>query len=210
MLVFKGLYEEPINDPMYISSHMYREIIANPVKPEPLISDSYFPSYFCQSIIDEFESKVAINRSFHGMVNKEFRDCKYVSLPLNFYTPLLDFVQTKMTEHFKCAFKNEFSAPPLIYKYDIGVGMKPHHDMVSNLEVERCKISMQPILGGDYTIVLFLNDMELKHGGLLKFHNVDIIPQTGTMVAFRVDLVHEVTPIIFGSRYSLVARVFIN
>lgn len=69
------------------------------------------------------------------------------------------------------------------------------------------------------SIVVFVNDrsdsMECFGGGALRFHDLDtgvdgpgtsldMEPQAGTLVAFRSEILHEVLPVSWGSRCSVV------
>jgi PKHD-type hydroxylase len=213
MELYNGLYPEPTSDQNYISKDIYLEILKKEPKPLPLIMNNFARSRYCEDIIQYFDSKTSLDRSIQGVVNKMKRDCKYVLLPEKFFEPIKSFIENCMNSHFGYEIDSNFSAIPMIYKYEKGVGMEYHHDIVTQNEIERGKISGQPIVGGDFTIVLFLNSLSEEQGGRLQFIDFEdytFIPKTGSIIAFRVDLIHGVSPIIYGNRYTVVSRVFIK
>jgi SM-20-related protein len=59
------------------------------------------------------------------------------------------------------------------------------------------------------SLVLYLNAPQTYQGGHLRFHTptetpISISPTAGMLLAFRPELVHEVTPLQSGKRYSIV------
>lgn len=208
---YNGKFPEPTLNPKFISPSVLAEIKA--VKPShPLVIENYFSQRTCQSIINDFDKTESFERSYQGIVDKNVRNCRTARLNEDKYLNLRAFVDREMSNAFGVNFREGFSVPPLVNCYPIGVGMKPHHDMVTEIEIERSKNNFQPVMGGDYTIIALLNSLTEQSGGEVNFPDLDItVPcRQGTLLAFRVDLVHQVLPVLKGDRYSLVARVFVN
>ena len=94
---------------------------------------------------------------------------------------------------------NSFEGPNLL-RYRSGDFFRPHPD-----ENPRTRIRPRKV-----TITAFLNDGGFD-GGWLQLHRqnggrcITIVPQAGRFVAFPSRTVHEVTPIVGGNRYALVA-----
>jgi len=200
-------------DNQYFTSH---HIIQQYWKPDdtiisPLIVKDLLSHDECRSLIDYFEKSVALPRSYQGIVDLSIRNCTYVVVSNEVAEKLHNLVTPFIVEQFGLGAELILSSAPLIYKYPVGVGMLPHHDMVTAQELERSGLNGQPVLGGDYTAVIFLNTMSCEEGGRLNFVDLDskfnIVPQAGTCVLFSVNNVHEVTPIIKGPRYTLILRL---
>jgi predicted 2-oxoglutarate/Fe(II)-dependent dioxygenase YbiX len=101
--------------------------------------------------------------------------------------------------------------PVVIYRYPRGVGFTPHHDRVTAIELARARDNGQPVLGGEFTAVLFLSDSEEYGGGELYFpdHRLAFKPASGSLVVFPAteEFVHGVAPVTWGERLTTVARI---
>lgn len=199
---------KPTKDTRYLSEIIYDEIKRGKGKADPLIIEGYIPEEKCYEIIRYYNSRKPERRTYQGEVNFEYRDSEFVKLPALYFDLLTQFIKEKMAAHFLKE-ENSFELiQPVIYRYGKGIGFKPHHDMVTDLEIERCRKKGFPIIGGDYTVILMLNCLHASQGGQLHLldGNIEIQQKTGTIIAFRVDAVHEVYPILEGQRYSMVCR----
>jgi predicted 2-oxoglutarate/Fe(II)-dependent dioxygenase YbiX len=92
-----------------------------------------------------------------------------------------------------------FEGPNLL-RYRAGDFFRPHADVNPRERVDRRSA----------TITVFLNDRGFD-GGVLRLYErrggrpLEIAPRAGRFVAFDPEIVHEVTPIVGGNRYALVA-----
>ena len=92
-----------------------------------------------------------------------------------------------------------FEGPNLL-RYRPGDFFRAHSDENPSKRHDRRKV----------TITAFLNDRGFD-GGVLRLYQptggrlLDIVPRAGRFVAFAPETMHEVTPIVGGNRYSLVA-----
>jgi PKHD-type hydroxylase len=143
-------------------------------------------------------------------VDRARRDCDYVPLPTHRYALFARFFATTLSATLDA--RLALSPSPMIYRYPAGVGMVAHHDLVTPIERQRCAASGEPVLGGDFTTVLFLNSLSASDGGALSFPGTDvrIAPRCGTLVVFRVDVIHEVERVVRGPRYTVVARAVVE
>ena len=202
---------EPTTKPGYLSKSILNDIQAK-VPSLPFVKTGYVDESICNAIIARFHEADAFARSYQGVVDKKIRHC--MSAPLNDcdFGVLENFIQQQMSPFLGCTFKAGFSVNPLVNAYPVGVGMAPHHDMVTDIELKRAETNNQPVMGGDYTIILLLNDLPKNAGGEVHFPDYALkVPCIkGTCIAFRVDVVHEVLSIVKGVRYSVVARVFVD
>ncbi len=202
----------PTADTTYLSQAA-RIAIQEENKPLPLIIENYVSPDECRILVDFFEKNDYFRRSYQGVVDATVRDCFSLKLDAKYYSLLRKFIDGEMSDYYNLRFCHKFSTEPLINRYGKGVGMLPHHDMVTDIEIERALTNKQPVMGGDYTVVLLLNNLDDECGGdlcFLNFMELNLPPRSGTIVGFRVDLVHQVKPILCGYRYSLVSRVFID
>ncbi|MGB3443208.1 MAG: 2OG-Fe(II) oxygenase [Actinophytocola sp.] len=145
------------------------------------------------------------------MIDHDVRNCDYVKVP----EPLAETVDASIVGHmeryYNTATRPIPGQPTLIYRYMKGVGFDVHHDEVTDIEVCRAQQSGQPVIGGNVTALLFLNDPDKYVGGELYFEHpveLEVRPPSGTLVSFPAtrDYLHGVRPIRAGERYSLLVR----
>jgi predicted 2-oxoglutarate/Fe(II)-dependent dioxygenase YbiX len=125
----------------------------------------------------------------------------------------LGTLKPSLEEHFQVALSG-YESPSFLY-YKIGDHYRPHRDS-------------RPGIGGDsktrireVSVVVFLNDAsegkadscygggELTFFGLMKAPGMEVrgLPlaaEKGLLVAFRSDLIHQVTPVTHGERFTMV------
>ena len=204
---------EPFIDKRFISENIIKEILAEEILLPPIHKKNILPTEMCTEIIDFFESSEQLHRTYQGVINKNFRDSLYVKLPLKHKNIIYSIIKDCLKQDFHKELSTEFETEILVYKYPKGIGFDSHHDLITKDEYNRSLENNTPIIPGDYSFVFFLNTLTEQQGGELifpEFKNV-IFPATeGSMVAFRVDYVHKVSPIVFGNRYSMPVRIFIN
>lgn len=112
---------------------------------------------------------------------------------------LADVLQT----HFRCALTRQ--EQPQFLRYDTGDYFKIHADKTDqDVYRERC-----------LTVIICLNDHAAFQGGRFAFFlphpsqsnrylGVPVPPQVGLLMAFRPELLHEVSPVTAGQRYTFV------
>lgn len=110
----------------------------------------------------------------------------------------------------------EWYEPPMHLVYRTGDFFKPHTDSSSNPAAADTHIAKRRV-----SVVLFLNRHANDQrencfgGGRLNFYGLldgkewkscsfAVDPEPGLLVAFRCNIVHEVTPVTFGERYTIV------
>lgn len=128
-------------------------------------------------------------------------------------TERLRFIIPDMEEHF--GLKLKLNEPLQFLRYNSGDFFQPHAD--SNAGEE----SFDHVKERQVTIVAFLNDaaesvgINSYSGGALTMYGLidgpgwqskgfELQGETGLLIAFRSDLIHEVKPVIDGERYTIV------
>jgi SM-20-related protein len=123
---------------------------------------------------------------------------------------------TRVTPRLESHFQISLGAcdGPHFLMYGPGAFYKPHHDVASTTESDAARRAV--------SVVLFLNDradsptLNCYGGGSLRFHGLLADPpwnrcafsldaSPGMIVAFRSNVVHEVEPVTFGARCTMVA-----
>lgn len=178
----------------------------------PLLLENAFSREVCTRFIQLFNDSNARPRSYQGVVDHKLRECDFVTLQPE-WDPLFHNVVTQhMTPYFDRDINPVLRDRPMLYGYPVGVGFVPHHDMVTSIEVKRGETNRQPVIGGDYTMVLFCASPDSYDGGELYFPDLGWIykPSAGSAVIYptTADYVHGVKPITRGIRYTVVARFF--
>jgi predicted 2-oxoglutarate/Fe(II)-dependent dioxygenase YbiX len=127
----------------------------------------------------------------------------------------LGALRPSLERHFETAL-TEYE-PPYFAVYTTGDYFKPHAD------TGRSADAPERIRGRKVTAVIFLNDQtdapepESYGGGALTFYGLfteppwdamglPLVGESGLLVAFRADAIHEVTTITHGERYTVVSR----
>jgi PKHD-type hydroxylase len=152
-------------------------------------------------------------RSYQGVLDETVRKSDFVRVPATFHTEFEQFMGEMMLNFYgvKHLTLNE---PVLIYRYGKGVGFVPHDDVVTEADAARARAIGQPVVAGDFTIVLFLSDPTEYSGGEFYFpdHGQVFKPPQGSMLSFPAteEFVHGVAAIEEGERYTVVARVWVD
>lgn len=124
-------------------------------------------------------------------------------------------IRSDIERHFQTTLVRQ--EPPYFATYTAGDYFKPHVDSAASDDAP------QDIKDRKVAIVVFLNDEsdtpapDAYCGGALTFYGLFADPQwkamglplrgeAGLLVGFRADLVHEVTPITHGERYTVITR----
>ncbi len=201
---------EPLWGKGYVSRRIERLIRRSPAPPPPYLASGFFSIEETTRTAKRADALEFRPRSYQGGVDPRVRECFYAQLPADEWGPLQRFARQFLEPAVGHAIAPDFAAPPLIYRYTAGRGMVIHHDMVTEGKIARAERSNQPLVGGDYTAVWFLNSLAPDQGGELYF------PETGEMVrsvagngvALRVDAPHGVQPLLRGERLVVVARFY--
>jgi predicted 2-oxoglutarate/Fe(II)-dependent dioxygenase YbiX len=126
----------------------------------------------------------------------------------------IDALRPELADHFGLTLGA--SEGPSFLVYRTGGFYRPHHDLTPGHEDSSIGIGARRV-----SIVIFLNAMSTDPGpgeyagGLLTFYGLiddpawqaygfALEPAPGLLVAFPSDLVHEVTPVAAGERYTIV------
>ena len=178
----------------------------------PLFLEEIAPCNFVEQVIQYFKAGDVRPRSYQGLVNHALRECDFIKLPSE-YDP---FFRMVVLEHMQPYFERKIELclrdRPMVYGYPVGVGFVPHHDQVTSIELKRGESNNQPVIGGDYTFVLFCSSPDDYDGGELHFPELgwSYRPPAGSAVIYptTTDYVHGVKPISRGIRYTVVARLY--
>jgi predicted 2-oxoglutarate/Fe(II)-dependent dioxygenase YbiX len=177
----------------------------------PLVVPSFLSKFRCEECISFFHTEEPKPRSYQGIVDGNVRHCDYVvatCLEGDFR-----LLMTRHVESYFCVVVGALAHSPLIYRYPIGAGFTTHHDRVTTIESERSASTGQPVVGGDFTMVLALNDPNDYGGGELFFPELGLAlkPSAGSAVVFPAteEYMHRVAPVTSGERFTAVARCFL-
>lgn len=196
---------------LVIDMKQNEQAIADSIRP-PLFLEKIAPQDFCERVIQLFQSEDVRPRSYQGLVDHELRRCDFLELPTDWDEMFHRIVLEHMQPYFERDIDPEMRTRPMVYGYPVGVGFVPHHDQVTGIEVERGRTNSQPVVGGDYTLVMFLSRQEDYDGGALYFPDLGwtFRPPPGSAIIYptTTDYIHGVKPITRGVRYALVARFF--
>lgn len=176
----------------------------------PLLAESVIPLSLCGALMDHVKSETARPRTFQGVVDEALRKSEYVEIPPTLEEAVIAHCVPYIRDHFQAVPKRIPTQPAVVYRYGPGVGFVAHHDEVTDVERERARTNGQPVVGGDLTLLVWLNTPDSYSGGELFFENPaqEIKPPCGTLVAFPAtrDHIHGVRPITRGERITLVIR----
>lgn len=177
----------------------------------PLVVESLIDQDLCLKLLRIFAAQTPVPRSYQGMVDRNVRNCDYVTVPNALASAVNVRIAEQVDQHYNTTIQPVPDQPTLIYRYGKGVGFDLHHDEVTDVEVARAQENGQPVIGGDITAVLFLNDPDQYFGGELYFQlpvDFEVRPPAGTLVSFPAtrEYLHGVRPIQDGERYTLLAR----
>jgi len=178
----------------------------------PLYLEGVAPPQTCAAIVDYFEAGTPKPRSYQGLVDHRLRECDFVKLPAKWDDLFRKIAAEHMRRYFERDIDPNLTDRPMIYGYPVGVGFVPHHDQVTPIEMKRGETNSQPVVGGDYTIILFCSAPGDYDGGELYFpeYGWEYKPPAGSIVVYptTTDYVHGVKPITRGVRHTVVCRMF--
>lgn len=178
----------------------------------PLFIEEITPPGYTERAIRYFETEAAQPRSYQGLVNHELRQCDFVRLPTEYDSFFHEIIREHMQPYFGRKIDTRLRDRPMMYGYPVGVGFVPHHDQVTEIERKRGESNNQPVIGGDYTAVLFCSSPEDYDGGELYFpeQGWSYKPPAGSVVIYPTTTayIHGVKPITRGVRYTTVCRIF--
>ncbi len=179
---------------------------------QPLLIESCVSRARCDGLRQLFRSSTARPRSYQGVVDPAVRDCSFVAATWSAVPEMDAVLRDVVSPTFGVAMWCPPDARLMIYLYTEGPGFAPHHDLVTALEEQRAHTNGQPVVPGDFTLVLFLSDPDEYEGGALYFPDFDLgfRPPAGALVAFPAgeDYIHGVAAIGSGERFTAVARCF--
>ncbi len=166
----------------------------------------------CEALIELFERSRTQPRSYQGLVDDNVRNCTFVKLSQEWDPLFAGIAVEHMRPYYEREIDTKLRDRPMVYGYPVGVGFVPHHDLVTEVELERAKSNNQPVIGGDYTMVIFLSKREDYGGGALYFpkYGWSYRPPRGTAIIYPATAayVHGVKPITEGIRHVVVARYY--
>jgi PKHD-type hydroxylase len=176
----------------------------------PFVLHELVPAELCNRLLDAFRAAEARPRSYQGVIDASQRKCDYAEAPGQLASQVNAVVAEQIGELFGVESEPVAAQPLLVYRYRQGIGFVTHHDEVTDVELSRSCHNGQPVIGGDLTTILFLNDPREYVGGALYFEAppLELRPSRGTVVTFPAtrQFMHGVRPIEQGERYTLLAR----
>ena len=180
-------------------------------KKPPLFLPDVVSGTQCEEIRKAFLRDTPRPRSYQGIVDDALRNAEFVFLPEDLSTLLDERVHRVIEEWFDVELQRHFVPSPIIYRYPVGVGFLPHHDMVTSLEMKRGETNQQPVLSGDFTVILFVSHPSDFGGGELYFPDLgcEFKPSRGAYVVFPAseDYIHGVRDVTYGERFTAVWRL---
>ncbi|MGM9438976.1 2OG-Fe(II) oxygenase [Streptomyces murinus] len=160
--------------------------------------------------MDHAKTWTARPRTYQGVIDESLRKSEYIEVPPSLEELVISHCAAHVRGHFGITPTRKPAQPAVIYRYGPGVGFVAHHDEVTDVERERARTNGQPVVGGDLTLVIWLNTPDSYGGGELFFEHPaqDFKPPSGTLVAFPAtrNHIHGVRPITRGERVTLVVR----
>ncbi|PWT91082.1 MAG: 2OG-Fe(II) oxygenase [Blastocatellia bacterium] len=189
-------------------------------KYDLLLTHHFFDDATCQRIIDEAQASDSKPATIYGYGDdNSHNDRVRKASRLGMSATTTEFVHLKLLEHIKMI-ERHFSISlsdceqPQFLRYDVGGFFVAHQDGNTGL------LQLTSDAERRVSVVIFLNRQSEKEdsasysGGSLKFSDYRAEPEyrefyvpaeAGTLVAFRSELTHEVTPVTHGKRYSIVS-----
>jgi PKHD-type hydroxylase len=180
----------------------------------PFLVESFVARPRCDELCARLRFQGGKPRSYQGVVDEGVRKCLYVETRWSELPELSEFAARYIEPEFDVSVRANPSDVAMLYSYGEGVGFVAHHDEVTAVELRRAQRNGQPVMHGDLTIVVFLNDGDEYEGGELFFSDlgVSLKPPAGSVAVFPAtrECVHGVAPISKGNRFSCVARCFVR
>jgi SM-20-related protein len=185
-----------------------------------LLTPNFLDAVTCQQLIQEAQACASNPATVYGQnevgqVNDRVRKAARLKLPAT----TTEFVKHRLIEH-KKTIEDRFSfslnnfEEPQFLRYEVGDFFVAHQDGNTGL------LQIKSDNERKVSVVIFLNQQSTEpdsgsySGGSLKFSDYRAQPdyrefylpaEAGTLVAFRSELTHEVTPVTRGQRYSIVS-----
>ncbi|SCF70155.1 PKHD-type hydroxylase [Streptomyces sp. DconLS] len=176
----------------------------------PLLAEGAVPLSLCAALMDHAKTRIARPRTYQGVIDESLRKSEYIEVPPALEEMVISHCAAHVRNHFGITPARKPAQPAVIYRYGPGVGFVAHHDEVTDVERERARTNGQPVVGGDVTLVIWLNTPDSYGGGELFFKNPtqDFKPSCGSLIAFPAtrNHIHGVRPITRGERVTLVVR----
>lgn len=181
-----------------------------------LLIQGFLDRFMCDDILqvisglERCPATIRFNQG-NSKVDESIRNVGYVNLPEQYDRIIQDRMRSAIAQiesHLSVNLKG-FERPQYLI-YGKGSFYSPHRDAIFNKGTSILR---------SITVVIFLNDEgdssksfqggRLTFYGLLKEPNwercgLPLKAEAGTLVAFPSDLVHEVTPVTSGERYTIV------
>jgi SM-20-related protein len=160
----------------------------------------FFSAEECQlllALMARTEPLPPVMRAILTLVDTSLRKLQDVPMPPEVHHLIgqkLADVSAGLCQHFRLSGPLQWE-PLQFLCYRSGDYFRPHADTIAD----------RPRA---LSVVLYLNDSDTYQGGQLRFHPpgenpVALAPSAGMLLAFRPELVHEVTPLQSGKRYSI-------
>lgn len=145
-------------------------------------------------------------------LDEKVRTTKSCELPLHYRNDMLERVHAlkpKLECFFSETFSKKIESPKYLY-YREGDFFSPHKDTQLNRRINLTFYLNSPE-GSDSAESHRYSGGELKLYGLFKTprwekRGISVPGNRGTLVAYPVDVLHEVTPILSGTRFAIVSR----
>jgi predicted 2-oxoglutarate/Fe(II)-dependent dioxygenase YbiX len=146
-----------------------------------------------------------------SLVRSDVRTAFELDLPPDAAADLrsrIDALRGELGSHFCVALGESEGLVPL--RYPEGAFYRSHRDRAAAGDGSRRAVSVVLFLnGGDGSPGVAFAGGDLRFHGLVEAEDldesgVDLVPHAGTLVAFPSTLLHEVTPVRRGERYSIV------
>jgi SM-20-related protein len=186
------------------------------------VVEHFFDADLCAALRAELRSSPrapgTVERDGHYLVDSQVRKTARASVSqatASAVAERLAALRPSLEQHFDIPL-TEYE-PPYFAVYTAGDYFKPHAD------TGRTAGAPERIRERKVTAVIFLNDQadapdpECYGGGALTFYGLfkdpswdpmglPLVGESGLLVAFRADAIHEVTTITHGERYTVVSR----
>ena len=162
-----------------------------------LIIDNFLSKTECQNIIEMGTDKWVQSLSEKGTVIEKFRKSKQITPNVFKGEWLYDLINRCFLKHNIKLISDELKEVQII-KYEVGDYIVKHQD-VSGYDLEGTTLNRY------YVLNIILND-DFEGGEFFYYDNNDnpikLENKAGVGLIFRTNIMHEVKPVLFGTRYS--------
>jgi predicted 2-oxoglutarate/Fe(II)-dependent dioxygenase YbiX len=185
-----------------------------------LLTPNFLDCATCKQLLQEAQASGSSPATIYGYgdvgsIDERVRKASRLKIP----PTITEFINQRLTEHKKTIEQHfsislNYAEEPQFLSYNVGDFFVAHQD--GNTGLVRLKSDAERRV----SVVIFLNSQNADPdpgsytGGSLKFSDYRMESQyrefelpadPGTLVAFRSELTHEVTPVTHGKRYSIVS-----